>query len=278
MKELPGMTSQLGNEARQVAESGPIRLLGRVGLVAYGVVHLLVGYLALKVAIDGGGEQTDKSGALKTLAEQPGGKFLLWVIAVGLAALVLWQIAEALWGHRGVQPARKRNRKRAVNAGQAVIFGFLAASAARLASGGGSGSGDGQKTLTATMLSWPGGQFLVGAIGVAVMVIAGFVIHHGLTKKFTEDLDLSRASDSARKTAIRLGQVGYPALGVAYGIVGLLVVVAAVEYDPEESAGLDNALKTLAGQPYGAVLLGIVAVGLACFGAYCLFDARYRKG
>jgi len=272
--------SQLGRDAqrtaRQAAESTPLRLLGRVGLAAYGVVHLLVGYLALRVATGGGGEKADKSGALPALAEQPGGKILLWVITIGLAGLVLWQLAEAVWGHRLVRPQRRRTMKRLVNVAEALVFGFLAFSAGKLVSGGGSSS-NGQQTLTAKALALPYGQLLVGAVGVGVVAVAAFVVHRGLTRRFAEDLDLTSASPTARTAALRLGQVGYAALGVAYGTVGVLVVVAAVNYDPKKATGLDVALKTLASQPYGPLLLGVVAVGLACFGAYCLFDARYRK-
>jgi hypothetical protein len=270
--------SQVGREAQRAVESGPVKLLGRVGIVSYGVVHLLVGYLALKVALDGGsGTKTDKGGALQTLAAQTGGKFLLWVITVGLVALVVWRLADAAWGHQRIRDKRKRTRKRVVNVGEALIYGALAFSAAKLASGGGTGSGNKQQTLTAKVLDLPGGQLLVGAVGVAVIAIAAFVVHRGVTKRFTEDLDLSKANPSARKTAIRLGQVGYPALGVAYGTVGVLIVIAAMNYDPNKPVGLDAALKTLVGQPYGTVLLSLVAVGLACFGVYCLFDARYRR-
>jgi hypothetical protein len=270
--------SQVGREAQRAAESTPVRLLGRVGIVAYGVVHLLVGYLALQVALDGGaGKKTDKGGALQTLADQTGGKFLLWVITVGLVALVIWRLTEAAWGERRIRDTKKRNLKRAVHVGEALIYGALAFSAAKLVTGGGTGNGDKQQTLTAKVLDLPGGQLLVGAVGVAVIAIAGFVVHRGVTKKFTEDLDLGTASPSARKSAIRLGQVGYPALGVAYGTVGVLIVIAAMNYDPNKPVGLDAALKTLAGQPYGTVLLSVVAVGLACFGIYCLFDARYHQ-
>lgn len=270
--------SQVGREAQQVAESRPVKLLGRVGLVSYGVVHLLVAYLALKVALDGGaGEKTDKGGALQTLAEQSGGKLLLWVITIGLVALVIWQLTEAAWGHRQIRSGSKRTLKRLVNLGEALIFGALAWSAGKLASGGGSGSSEKQQTMTAKVLDLPGGQLLVGAVGVALIAIAAFVAHHGITKKFTEDLALGSASPSARKAAIRLGQIGFPAVGVAYGTIGVLIVIGAANYDPNKQVGLDAALKTLAGQPYGAVLLSLVAVGLACFGVYCLFDARYRK-
>lgn len=271
---------QLGREAGQAAqqatESGPVKFLGRIGLVAYGVVHLLIAFLALQVAFGDRGEKTDKTGALQTLADQPGGRFMLWVVTIGLVALTLWQIAEAIWGHRGAPNQRKRTLKRVVSAGEAVIFGALAVSAWRIASGGG-GSSDTQQTFTAKVLDLPGGQFLVALVGLGIIAIAAFVARHGLKKKFLEDLDLSTASPTVRKVAIRLGQVGLPAVAVAYGTIGVLVVIAALNYDPEKAQGLDGALKTLASQPYGPFLLGLVALGLACFGVYCLFDARFRK-
>jgi hypothetical protein len=104
------------------------------------------------------------------------------------------------------------------------------------------------------------------------------VAYTGVRKKFVEDLDLSTASPTARTAAIRLGQAGYPALGVAYAIIGLLIVSMAVTYRPDKSVGLDAALTTLAAQTHGTALLLLVAAGLACFGVYCLFDARYRRG
>lgn len=271
--------SQLGRDAgqtaRQATESGPVKLLGRIGLVSYGVVHLLIAYLAIRVATGDSGEQTDKNGALQTVAEQPGGKFLLWVITIGLIALTLWQLAEAIWGHYAAPP-RKRTMKRLMSGGKAIIFGALAVTAWKVASGGRTSSDQGQ-TFTAKVLDLPFGQFLVGLVGLGIIAIAAFVARYGIKKKFVEDLDFSGASPTTRKTAIRLGQVGYPAVGVAYGTIGVLVLVAAVTYDAEKAQGLDGALKTLASQPYGPWLLGLVALGLACFGIYCLFDARFRQ-
>jgi hypothetical protein len=262
-----------GRTARQAASSGPVQLLGRVGLIAYGVVHLLIAYLALQVAAGQGGEKTDKSGALHTVAEQPGGKVLLWVIAIGLAALTLWQLVETIWGYRAAQ---RRTTKRVVSGGKALIFAALAWSAYKIATGGQSSSDQGQ-TFTAKVLAWPFGQLLVGLVGLAIIAIAGFVVVYGFKKKFLADLDFGTASASTRKLVTRLGQVGYPGLAVAYGSIGVLVVWAAATFDPDKAQGLDGGLKTLASQPYGPVLLGVVALGLACYGAYNIFAARFHK-
>jgi hypothetical protein len=260
----------------QAADSGPVKTLGRVGLVAYGVVHLLVAYLAVRVAL-GGGAKADKTGALQTIAEQPGGRFALWVLTAGLVALTLWQLAEAGWGHQYRRPERRRTLQRLVSLGEAGIAGALAFSAFKVASGKPGKSKQEKTAFVDKVFDWPAGELLVAAIGLGIVAVALYLVHRGVAKRFVEDLSLAGAEPHARDAAVRLGQVGWTALGVAYGIIGLLLVYAAVSYDPEKATGMDTALKTLVGQPYGAILLLAVAAGLACFGAYCLFDARYRR-
>jgi hypothetical protein len=263
--------------ARQAAESGPIKTLGRVGLIAYGVVHLLVAYLAVRVAL-GGGAKADKTGALQAIAGQPAGRFLLWVLTAGLAALTVWQLAEAGWGHQYRRPQRRRTVQRLASLGEAALAGALAVSAFKIASGKGGKSKGEKAALVDRIFEWPAGQLLVAVVGLGIVAIAMYLVHRGVNKRFVEDLDLSGAEPHARDAAIRFGQVGWAALGVAYGIIGLLVVYSAVTYDPKKATGMDTALKSLAGQPYGTILLLMVAAGLACFGVYCLFDARYRRG
>jgi hypothetical protein len=261
----------------EAAESGPVKTLGRVGLIAYGVVHLLVAYLAVRVAL-GGGAKADKTGALQTIAEQPAGRFFLWVLTVGLAALAIWQLAEAGWGHGYRRPRRRRTLQRLVSLGEAGVAGALAFSSFKTASGKKGNSKQEKTAFIDKVFDWPAGELLVALAGLGIVAIAIYLVHRGVARTFVSDLDLAGAEPHARDAAIRFGQVGWPGLGVAYGIVGLLLVYSAVTYDPEKATGMDTALKTLAGQPYGTGLLLIVAAGLACFGAYCLFDARYRLG
>ncbi|MBM7789851.1 DUF1206 domain-containing protein [Tenggerimyces flavus] len=263
--------------AHEAARSKPVRLLGRVGLVAYGLVHVLVAFLAIRIAIgESGSAKPSKGGALQTIAEQPGGVVLLWLIVVGLAAFTVWQLAVAIWGHRNIQDRGSRTKRRVSSAAHALVVAALAFTAAKTALGK-SSSGGGQQTLTAKVLAMPAGFLLVGAVGVAVICVAANLVYRGWKKKFTEELDFKGASPAAVKSAIRLGQIGYGALGVAYGTVGMLIVVAAATHDANKQTGLDAALKTLAEQPFGKILLGIIAVGLACFGLYCVLDARYRE-
>jgi len=271
-----GTASRAERTAARAAESGPVKALGRVGLLAYGLVHVLVAYLAVRVAL-GGGAKADKTGALRTIAEQPGGRLVLWVLTAGLAALAVWQLAEAIWGHGWRRPARRRTLQRLVSLGEAGVAGALAFSSFKVASGK-KGNSKEKTAFVDKVFDWPAGELLVALAGLGIVAIAIYLVHRGIARTFTDDLDLAGAEPHARDAAIRFGQVGWPALGVAYGIIGLLLVYSAVTYDPKKATGMDTALKTLAGQAYGTVLLLMVAAGLACFGAYCVFDARYRRG
>jgi hypothetical protein len=263
-----------GTQAARAADSKPVRLLGRIGLAAYGVVNLLIAWLAAQVALgSGGGDGASKDGALAQLAEKSWGSVLLWIIAVGLFALAIWQLAEAIWGRKAVGSPLKRG----AHVVEALVFGALGFSAAKVAASGKTQSNSDQAGFTADVLDKPAGKWLVAIAGLVVVGAAVYLVIKGVTKRFLKDLDLAGAAPSTRKLTTRLGQAGYAAHGVGYGIVGALIVVAAFQHDPEKATGLDTALATLADQPYGTALLLVVALGFACFGAYCFFDARFRK-
>ncbi|MCE0763967.1 DUF1206 domain-containing protein [Pseudonocardia kujensis] len=261
--------------AAQAGRSEPVRKGARVGIAANGVLHLLIAWLALQIALGGGGE-ADQSGAVTTLAQQPFGRVLLWVLFVGFVAVVLWRLSAALFGFGYVDDAKKKLVKRLVSAGQAVVYAALAVLTVRAAVQGSAQGGGGSKA-TAGVLGLPGGQVLVGIIGVGVVIGGGVMIWHGAKKKFTEDQDLAAADPHARTLDVRAGQVGFIAKGFAIGVLGALIVAAAVTFDPAKANGLDSALKTLAAQPFGVVLLGLVALGIAAYGVFCFFDAKYHR-
>jgi hypothetical protein len=265
--------------ARRAERSDLLDHAVRFGLVAYGLVHLVVGWIAAQLAF---GQRTDEAsgtGALHELAQQPFGEVLVWAVAVGMLLLLLWRVLEVFAGHRGTEGV-ERWRKRLVSAGKACVYGFLGFTAMRIAtgSGGSSSSGSGsssEETMTAKVLSWPVGPWLVGAVGAVIIGIAVAHLWRGWTASFLDDLDVrGRAGTSGRAYEV-LGRVGYAAKGVAFSVVGGLVVWAAVTHDPQKSAGLDEALHELLQQPFGQVLLLAVAVGLACFGLFCFAQARH---
>lgn len=277
------LTHTAETTATRTANSPLLEKLTRAGFVGYGVVHLLFAWLAVQIAIDRPAGAGDQSGALQTLAAQPLGQFLVLAIAVGLGAMTLWQAVAALVGHREDQ-GTERVLERLASAGRAVVYLYFAWTAYRISELAGSSTGprggssaDKQQALTAQLMASPGGRWLVGLVGAAVIALGAGLLGYGLLRRFEKHLETGRMSARTRIVARRLGVAGYSAKGVAYGIAGLLVLVAAATYDPDKARGLDAALHTLREQSYGATLLILVATGIAAFGAFCLVQARYRK-
>lgn len=259
-----------------VPDSPPaaVRLLGRAGLISYGLVHALVAVLAVRIAFGAPAESADKKGALEAVAANGFGVAMLWLVTAGLAALVLWQLAEAALSHRGV-PWGQRALRIAINLAEAALFGVLAWSAAKIAAKGGESSNE--PSFASAVLAMPGGPLLLGVAGVGLVAGAGYAVYRGITHAFLRELDLRGAGLRRSTLVTRVGQVGWTALGIAYAVPGVLLVVAATRYDPAQPSGLDAGLRAVAGEPFGPPLLVALALGLLAFALHCLFDARYRK-
>ena len=274
------MTAQV--TARRAGDSDALENRARVGLIAFGVVHLLVAWLAIQLAwFGGGGESADQSGAMATLAESPVGKPLLWVVAIGLIALAVWQAAEVLRWRRGWTASGKERTKALRKSGnalvKAILYVALAVLAIRFATGSGQSSSSSQQETTAGVFGWPGGQFLVGAAGLILIGVGAWHVRKGLNKHFLKQVDTTGASQSAVRLVTRLGQIGFPGKGIALAGVGGLLIWAAVTFDPSKAQGLDGALRAILELPFGRILLTLVALGIAAFGAFCFVRARYPE-
>lgn len=242
-------------------------------MVVYGAVHVLVAWLALQVAFGTDAERTDSKGALSELAQS--GAWLLWTVGIGLVFFALWQVLLACVGYTYVAKQRKRISKRIGSLARAITASAIAFGAFKYAtSGSSSDQTQQQQELTAQVLAWPGGQLIVGAVAIGILVTAGVIAYKGFKKSFEKDLDMSRAPSWVEP----VGRVGWIGKGVAYGVIGVLVGLAAIYADPQQSGGMDKALHTLAAQPYGVVLLSAVAIGIAAFGVYCFVAARALRG
>jgi uncharacterized membrane protein YidH (DUF202 family) len=262
--------------AKGVADSRAVEIGARVGLACYGVTHLLIAWLALQIAFGGGGgEQANQKGAFQQLTDNTFGKILLWIIVVGFIAVGLWRLGQAIWGYRYVSDKKKQLRKRGTSAFKAVVFFTLTVLAVRTAIGSG-GGGNGQQQATAGVLGLPGGQWIVGLVGLGIIVAGGSKIYAGWKKKFEDDMNMP-SDQKTRQAVERTGQIGYIAKGVSIAVIGVLVVIAAIQFDPAKAAGLDAALRSLAQTPLGPWLLVVVALGLAAYGVFCWFDAKYHR-
>lgn len=261
---------------RRVAAKPWVRKAARFGLAAKGVLYAVIGAIALQIAIGGGGGggEASQQGALQRIGQEPFGAVLLGVLAVGLAGYAGWRLIQAVRG-TDEDSAAKDIALRIAAAFRAALYGLLSVVALQgIRGGGGGGGGDSEQELTARVLELPGGVVLVGIVGAVILVVGGLQAKRGVSAEFMEDLESYGVSNNERSVVRRLGVVGHVARAVVYGIIGGLLVKAALDADPDEAVGLDGALAELANRPYGPWLLGIVALGLVAYGAYCLVAAR----
>jgi hypothetical protein len=258
--------------ARRARHSKTLERLVRAGLIAFGITHILLAWLALQIAFGKRPASGDQSGAFLTVARQPGGDFLLIILAVAFVALALWQGLEAVvGGSSGGVSDKERIAERVASASRTVVYLVLAWTAYRTATTGAQSSSKKQEQATATLMHHAGGVFLVGLIGLVVIAIGVILAWYGLTDRYARKLW------SNPRWLRTLARVGYPSKGVAFGTVGVLMVVAAATFDPSKSGGLDAALRTLAGQPFGRFVLIVIALGIAAYGVYCFGQSKYRR-
>jgi hypothetical protein len=271
-------------EARREAEQGRgwYLWLARIGLVAKGVSFGIVGVLAFKLALGEGGKATSREGALATIADESFGKVLLALLAFGFAAYAIWRFVQAFAEREDdegeAKGQAKKWGKRVGYVGRGLIYGALAVATVKLLanSGGAESQNERARKSTAAVLDWPAGRWLVGLVGLAIIGAGLWNLYRGLTRKFEERWRSGEMSATERRWSGHIGMAGHLARAVVFCLIGLFITKAAVEYDPKEAIGLDGALQKLANTDYGPYLLGLTAVGLICYGVYCLVDARYR--
>ena len=261
---------QVGHELRH---SDLLDHAVRLGFLAYGLVHLVVAWLAAQLAFGDSSGKVSSKGALHELARQPLGKALLLVVAVGLLLLVLWRLLEAWVGHRE-EDGLELWRHRAVDLLKAAVYGAVAVSALKVVFGA-SSSGSGTRSWTARLMDLPAGQAVVTAVGLAVVAYGGAQLWKGVNGKLRDKLSAEGSSGDVGRFYLLLGRCGYAAKGIAAGLVGVLVCYAAISHEPRKSGGLDTALRHVLHQPFGAPLLVAMAAGIACYGLFCFARARH---
>jgi membrane protease YdiL (CAAX protease family) len=226
------------------------------------------------VALGHGSHEADQQGALQLLAGQPYGTVSLWLLGIGLAGYALWRLSEAAFGAAG-DGHRAGPRLRSL--GRAVVYAGLAYLTFKVISGSQGSQSQKQQDVTASVMQHPGGRWLVGIAGVIVIIAGVALANEGIRRKFMKYLMTSRMSPRTRRLVRMLGQLGSISRGVVLVLVGILVTDAAVTHSPAKSGGVDQALLTLRNQPFGPVLLILVALGLVAFGGYGLCEARWRR-
>jgi hypothetical protein len=264
----------IARSARRASDSAAARFAARAGLAARGVIYILVGWVAVLVALGQSSREADQQGALQLLAGKSYGLVLLWLLALGFAGYALWRLSEAALGvtgeQRGAGPRIRSLARAAVYAGFSYVTFTVISGTARSQAGR-------QEDITATAMQHTGGRVLVAVAGLAVVACGIALVIEGIRKKFMKYLDKAAMTARARRVVQVLGVTGTIARGAVFALAGVLVVDAAVTHRAAESGGIDKALLTLRDQPFGEFLTLLAALGLLTFGIYGLCEARWRR-
>jgi len=260
--------------ARQASRSPAAHFLARAGLTARGVIYILVGGVAVLVALGRSSREADQQGALHLLAGKSYGMVSLWLLAIGFAGYALWRLSEAAFGVTGDRPGAGPRLK---SLARAVIYAGLSYLTFTVISGTDRSQRRRQQDVTATAMQHTAGRVLVGVVGLAIVACGIVLVIEGIRKKFMKYLQTAKMSARTRKVVKVLGITGTIARGLVFALVGVLVIDAAVTHKAAESGGIDKALQTLRDQPFGEFLTLAAALGLVIFGVYGLCEARWRK-
>jgi Domain of Unknown Function (DUF1206) len=266
---------QARSKGEDIAQSRPFEWLARAGLVARGAIYAIIGVLAVKLALGEGGETTNQNGALQTISQQPFGKALLILMAIGLAGYAIWRLVRAAIGHGPESSDDLKERADGLASG--IGYAILCVTAVSIIVGSGSGGSGSPDKATGGVLGWPAGQVLVVIAGLVVIGVGLQQGYKGIARKFLEQSKTEQMSQSVERGFTALGVFGHLARMVVFTLIGYFFIRAAIDYDPDKAVSLDGALSAVGQASYGPILLGIVAAGLIGFAGYSVADARYRK-
>jgi hypothetical protein len=270
---------EVQHHARRAAHqaSPAVQRLARLGYAAKGIVYLIIGGIAAQAAFSPAEQVEGMEGAMATILEQPFGKVLLGIVALGLAGFVLWRVVQAATDPEHKDGGMKRAAVRAGYAISAVLYGALTLESVRMLRGSGGGQGGGNGHWTAAVMDKPFGRIAIGLAGLGIVAYGIFQLY----KAFKGDdldkrLNLEGSAVATRRRVVAVARAGTAARGVVFAIIGWLVIQSAMQYDPAKAKGLEAALATLRQAAYGPYLLAAVALGLMAYGVTQLVKARYR--
>jgi hypothetical protein len=275
--------AQKGSSVEQRAERATskaspwIEHLARAGYVAYGVVYVLVGVLALQAASGAGSKAASQEGALRQVLLAPLGRVLLGLVAIGLLAYAAWRLFQGMLDPENESRDAKGIVKRVDHALNGLFHAVLVFSAGQLALVSGGGGGGSPDAWTARLLAQPLGRWVAVIAGAFIVGAGLYQLYKAYKADFRDELKVREMSARVKTWATRSGRFGYAARGVVFGVIGVFLVQAALLTDPNQARGLGGALEILARQPFGPYPLGAVALGLVAYGVFMFVMVRYRR-
>jgi hypothetical protein len=270
--------SGVGHGARQAGRSETARKVVLFGWAAKGVVYLTLAYLVLQMAFGAAPQQATTTGALQYIAQTAPGKIALIVLGLGLVAFAVGRVLEVTT----LAGPQIETKDKVIAAVLAVLYASLALTAFTIAGlagsgGGGSGGGGSEQQGSAFLLGLPGGRWIVGIVGLAVIAFGALEAYKGVQQKFLPTLRTGEMSSGTRSATTKLGTAAYVTKGAILALLGYFSLQSALTYDPQQAKGLDAALHEIAGRTWGQVVLTLVALGLLAYGAFALLESRYRR-
>ena len=274
---VPAAAVHARDAARDAVANPWVERFMRFGHIVRGVIYLVIGVLALRLALGIRGAAMTQTGAIEMIGQQPFGRILLVIVCVGLAGYSLWGAICAVLDLLHEGHSLRGLAKRAGFAGSALAYAgllvvtlqFLLGPHAHIAK---------PRDWTGELLAKPFGAWLTGIIGLCTIAGAFFgEIMQGWRGRFASDLDLTRRSTAERRWAMNLGRVGIVARGIVFAIIGIFLVASALHANPHHATDSDGALRGLARQPFGLVLLAAAGLGLMAFGMFSVMCARWTK-
>lgn len=283
---MPSALSVPNKTARLTAEHPGIVKLGRAGWLAKGIVYIMAGVLAIIVALKASGwsnpstpaanQEASPTGAIKTVAQSTGGPLLLWILAIGLFVYAAWRVVSALLpGSADAHGLAKRVGYFV----SAIIYTALGFSAIALSHSKATSPDGNQKVtdITAKIMSHTAGRLLVGVIAAVVIGVGIYRLMKGVKQDVGDELDLSGMNQKRARLTRKLGSIGEIGRGIGIGLIGFFLLRAAVKYNAAEATGLDGALRRLATQSWGVLVVAIVGIGFLAYGLFCATTFTHRR-
>lgn len=267
------MHQEAEQAARETRDHPAVTGVARAGMAAYGVVYVIVAWLAAHLALGSPEGSASGQGALRQVREQPMGAVVLWLVAIGLGGLVVWEAGQAIGGHRE-QDGLRRWGARAASAGRGLVFSVLAVLAVREASGHADSGGGG---ATGRLMAWSAGPALVALIGVAIAGVGVFSIAHAVSDKWRRGIEPRARAGAFGDMVTVLARVGFVTRGVAFLVLAGMFVWSAATHDPQKSSGLDQAIVRFRDEPYGPALMLLLVAGLGCYGVFHVLRACFLR-
>ncbi|MBD1396168.1 DUF1206 domain-containing protein [Pontibacter sp. JH31] len=273
--DLSAVTSNIPS-----TKPGWVKTFARIGLIAKGIVYCLVGTLAFMAAFEIGGrseQSAGKTGVFRFIMEQPYGKVLLGIVALGMLCYTLWRFIQAIADTEDKGTDAKGIGRRIGYAFSGLVYGALAFTAAQLVMGNSSsGSSDSRQTLARELLAQPFGQWLLGAVAIGTMAVGIYQFYRAYSDMYMKKLQASRIKPEMRDTLVRAGKIGYIARGFVWLIIGYLLLQAALNSNFQKAGSSSQAFQFLEENAYGSYLLGALALGLLSYGVFMFVRAKYE--